>query len=52
MEHETVQDKAGAGKKERFDSLIICGETDFLFSPLGGLKGGFLLKFFGMLGRR
>ena len=39
-------------KKERFDSFIIYGKMLFLFPPLGGIKWGFLLKFFGMMGKR
>ena len=35
-----------------FDSLVICGKMLFLFPPFGGIKGGFLLKFFGMMGKR
>jgi len=37
--------------KWRFDSFVICGKEFFRFPSLGGVRRGFLLKFFGMLGK-
>jgi hypothetical protein len=34
-----------------FDSLVICGNEFFQFPSFGGVRGGFILKFFGMMGK-